>query len=79
LDQKEHKYSNCLIEALKAFIKSPLNTRIYLLKLRPTPHFFWLNKKEQKSYHFRSLDENLPAWQVIWFRGKIDEIHTKEH
>ena len=77
-------YSNCLLEAVISWLKSPLNTKIYkkgswklLYKKGMFPHFYWKNKKANKHYDFRRYKTMYPIdtfWNQFLFKGKIEEI-----
>ena len=62
------KNSNCLIEALKAWVRQPFKTRIRLSKTNKM-HFYWVNPKGR--FHFCPARKNLPAMEAIWFEGKV--------
>ena len=50
-------YSNCLLEALKAWIKDPKNVKIIFLPKKwnsDRRHFLWI--KDGKVYHYEAID-----------------------
>ena len=72
------KYSNCFIEALKAWIKDPKNVKIIFLPKKwnnGTNHFLW--EKYGKVYHFEALNENN---RKLFFKGeyKKQDLDTFE-
>jgi len=72
------KYSNCLIEALKAWIKDPKNVKIIYLPKKwnnDRRHFLWL--KNDKVYHYEALDKNN---KKLFFKGtyKEQDLNTFE-
>lgn len=75
-------YSNCLLEALKAFLLDPKNVRIkkkgsfILVKRKKFPHFYWENLKTGRLYHFKAHYSDEPFLYQLWFLGKISE-YTK--
>lgn len=73
-------HSNCLIEALKAWIRSPLNVKIHAVPARfsplctPIPHFWWSVGDE--AYEFVSLKKR--RFQVVLFNGEIEKKSLEE-
>ena len=73
------KYSNCLIEAIIAKIKSPKNVKIIYLpkKLNKTsstiPHFFWENIKDGKIFHYINPNGS----KQFMYKGEIKNISKK--
>jgi len=65
------KKSNCLLVALKHWLKHPLTTRIGFMWCG-TPHFYWRYKNQY--WHFCAHDKNLPLIQIIWFEGTIERM-----
>ena len=65
------KYSNCLIEALKAWIKDPKNVKIIYLPKKwnyGARHFLWI--KNDKVYHYEALNSNN---NKLFFKGTYKE------
>ena len=69
--------SNCMVEPIKQFLKYPTRTRIYMrgswseiFQLR-FPHFYWLDKRNNKHYHFCADKFDMPFLKQLWFQGKI--------
>lgn len=62
------KYSNCLIEAIKAKIKNPKKVKIYLYPREINNneiHFYWV--ENNTAYHFTKNNSK----SVILFEGKV--------
>jgi hypothetical protein len=77
-----YKWSNCLIEATKEFLRNPLHTKVYrkgswklIWRKHQFPHFYWYSKKDQKYYHFNAKYSDEPFLYQLWFRGYIDEFY----
>ena len=74
-----HK-SNCLLEALKSFLKNPIQNKIFkkgswacVLK-RYWPHFYWFNVSTGKYYAYCQKDDVALTWmQQLWYEGDIVE------
>ena len=71
-------YSNCLIEALKAWIKDPKNVKIVYLPRKWNHggcHFLWI--KNDKIYHYENPNENIGR---LFFKGvyKEQDLETFE-
>lgn len=69
--------SNCLIEAIKAKIKDPVNVHIHVLSPRLNDgelHIYWFDDKDNHIYHFTYLDENSCS---LLFKGKISCHNVK--
>lgn len=74
------KNSNCLIEALRAYLKNHRNIIIYKKKTEFTysfDHFFWYCGVSDKFYHFSSNGQDLNMWQQLWFKGEVKEYFPK--
>lgn len=73
------KYSNCLIEALRAWIKAPLSIRIrYLLAWEhntPSIHFYWYDARIDRWMAFHAKDRNLSTLNKLWFEGSVKQYH----
>lgn len=72
-------YSNCLIEAAKAWIKDPIHIKLdyipsYLNNGRL--HFFWINYKNDFVYHYEALDLR-PFWSRPLFQGKLKRMERR--
>lgn len=66
------KYSNCLIEALKAWIKDPKNVKIIYLPKKwnyGARHFLWI--KNDKVYHYEARNEKHNKY---FFKGDFKEV-----
>lgn len=66
------KYSNCLIEALKAWIKDPKNVKIIYLPKKwnnGSRHFLWI--KNDKVYHYEARNEKHNKY---FFKGDFKEV-----
>lgn len=67
-------YSNCLLEALKAKIKNPKQTRIHAVPAKfnplhtPFPHFWW--SIDGQAYEFISDKDR--KFQVVLFKGHVE-------
>ena len=64
-------YSNCLVEALKAWIKDPKNVKIIYLPKKwnnGAKHFLWV--KGGKVYHYEARNQNN---RKLFFRGVYKE------
>ena len=72
-------YSNCLIESLKMWVKSPNNIEIkkygswkFCMKKGKFPHFYWKDKRTGQTYDFRRDKKDYPNDTFInqmWFKG----------
>jgi hypothetical protein len=73
-------YSNCLIESLKAWMKSPLNAKIHAVPAKfsplctPIPHFWWSVGND--AYEFVSLKKR--RFQVFLFKGETEHKSIEE-
>jgi hypothetical protein len=77
-------YSNCLLESLKAWIKSPLHISIHkkgslktLLRKGKMFHFYWKDKRTGKIYDFTKDKMDYPKdtlMNQIWFKGFKREV-----
>lgn len=70
-------YSNCLFEALRAWVRAPLRVRIVnLTHMAEHPkaiHFGW--RVGKRTYHFFSEHQaNKPWWKDLFFKGKIGRV-----
>lgn len=62
------KYSNCLIEAIKAKIKDPKHIKIHRIPLKLNHnkiHFYWTDS--EKFYHYVSPNQH--PKNILWFKG----------
>lgn len=70
------RYSNCLVEAIKAKIKDPKNIDLCFLPAKLNKgrfHIFWIDKskKEPVVYHYKTLTFEESCWiDRIWYRGE---------
>ena len=73
--------SNCLIEAIKHYIKQPSTIKIKrkgnwkLIRKHTFPHFYWYDIKQDKYFHFSAKYSDEPFLYQLWFKGKIEEFH----
>lgn len=69
--------SNCLLGAIKQYIKSPLNIKIHKrgswLEIFQCkwPHFYWLDLRDNHYYHFCAKYSDEPFINQIWFQGEV--------
>jgi len=70
-------YSNCFLEAIKQYI---LNSTSIIIYKRGSwweifqckwPHFYWLNKEDNKHYHFCANFTDETFLHQLWFEGDI--------
>lgn len=69
--------SNCLFEAIKAKLKDPRNVKICLLPLSLNNnrlHFYWINKSENRFYHF--VLPNCKVFCNPLFNGKLKSMNN---
>ena len=72
--------SNCLLEALKAKIISPLDNKIcrrgswMCVFKHQWPHFYWYHKPHDKYYCFSGKLTSLPWLKQLWYEGEIIEF-----
>lgn len=70
------KYSNCLIEAIKAKIKDPKHIKIHRISLKLNHnriHFYWTDS--EKFYHY--VNPNLHTKNLLWFKGVYKVYDSK--
>jgi hypothetical protein len=81
---KRITFSNCLVEALKAWMKSPRHVKV--LRFHPwsviwrekrLPHFFWYHSLDNKYYDFTCMYDDEPFIRQFWFRGYVREFPKK--
>lgn len=68
-------YSNCFLEAMKAKLRNPKVTLMYIpafLNEVHCPHWIWLD--DDGEHDFNRPGE-LPWYQWLWFKGKIYTRH----
>lgn len=66
-------YSNCLIEAIKAKLKDPLNIKLGIIEPRINGgnlHFYWIDNKEKRVYHYKDPN-NAKGLKTYFFPGKL--------
>ncbi len=75
-------FSNCLLEAIKHFVKNPIKVRIkrkgqwkLIWKKHQFPHFYWYDKNEGLYKHFNAEFSDEPLLYQLWFSGKVTEFH----
>lgn len=76
--------SNCLIEAIKAYVSDPVYVRIQvvlpskreIMRGEFIPHFYWMSLRYGKCYHYHTK-RYLNNLQCFWFDGKVEEIDFK--
>ncbi|MGA0200816.1 MAG: hypothetical protein ACO3NK_17165 [Prochlorotrichaceae cyanobacterium] len=71
--KKNRKFSNCLIEAIGAKLRSPCAIQIKTLVKDGSVHFYWYDRRQQKHFAFHALNRNLPNWRKVWFAGRVQE------
>lgn len=70
-------YSNCLLESIKQYIKSPSNINIHKrgswfeIFHCKFPHFYWFDKRYGYYYHFCARFTDEPFLHQLWFQGDI--------
>ena len=70
------KYSNCLIEAIKAKIKDPKHIKIHMIPLKLNHnrvHFYWTDS--ESFYHY--INPNLRSKNTLWFKG-VNKIYDSK-
>ena len=70
---KQRKFSNCLLETLKAKLKAPRTVTIKMLVKDGSVHFYWYDAVVGKHYAFHAINRHLPNWCKLWFRGRVKE------
>jgi|GEM_PF-2244890 len=70
--------SNCLLGAMKQYIKHPLSTKIHMrgswleVFQFKWPHFYWLDLRDNNNYyHFCARYSDEPFVNQIWFQGEV--------
>lgn len=66
-------FSNCLIEALKAKVKDPKNTKIHIIKHLSNDSIFWHFWWEDNEYAYNFISEKPRRFQVFLFKGNVDK------
>lgn len=72
------KHSNCLVEALKAKIRSHGKAKIHQIgkwlwiwQKKCFPHFYWTVEGKKYKFNARYTDE--PLYGQLWYKGRVDE------
>lgn len=72
------KWSNCLVEAIKAKIRTKGKAKIYRIgkwsyiwNKKCFPHFYW--KVGDKRYKFNARFSDEPLWGQLWYEGEVTE------
>jgi len=76
--EKPYK-SNCLIEAIRFWLKDPFNTEFCWSPVHTWPdkmHFYW--KKGPDYFHFRATADVPRFWQRLWFEGVMSPMNYAE-
>lgn len=72
MDKEKEFYSNCLLEALKAKIRDPVNIKIRYLPMElnetPIPHFMWQDENYTYDFHTKG---KLTFFQQFYHKGNI--------
>ena len=77
------KYSNCLLEAIKAKLKDWKNIKILFIPKRFNDenlcHFMWLNTSSNKLYDFKADKRITNLCKLLLFRGTIRKTDFKNY
>lgn len=79
--KKHYYFSNCLIEAIKQYVKYPNYIKIKrkgrwkLIKKKTFPHFYWYDSRYNEYFHFCARYSDEPFLCQLWFQGTIEKFN----